>query len=398
MVNLVAVKMLSTFEYGIISIYITIATSIATLSAIGLGTTCNKMATINRDSDPELVRIFGFISIVIASFLAFFISVFYWPFLQDSYLKTFGELMAFVSILSVAWIISVGGIFEGLLFGTRNYVQLFKNSTISILISIPIIIYSTNKFGLIGCIVAIIISRLLIIIINFLTLSREGWLITKESFVFTRLNEIKIILLKTSLPLALSGIVSGPAIAMALLLVVNSHGPSEAAIYALPYQIYLIATFIPGSLGHFFTSRYGQESNTSKSIKLLYITIFNIGMAGAGFATMMLFKVQILSIANFDLYNKVEETYFLFAFCTLFYSLNNGFISYWISSDKAWIHLVSQISWCITMVASVYLNHKSDGASSIPLGFIYGYIIQIIINFLAFIVEKVQENFSSIKY
>lgn len=291
-----------------------------------------------------------------------------------------GAPLAFLSILSVAWIISATSVFEGTLFGTRNYRQLFNNALLSTAISIPLMGLAAKWLGIHGAIAATIFSRAVMMLMHLAALYRQGWIVSKVRLVRSRAVEIKQAMLQTSLPLALSGMLAGPTIAAALSLVVDRHGPSAAGYFAWPYQIYLVATFVPGALGHFLTSRFSQTGNTSNLKGLQTATIFYVGLAVATCAAMITLQDQILKIAGSDFITNAADTYLLFAFCVILYSLNVGFITYWTVTNRSWVHFIGQAIWAATLLLTTHSQEDEFGAASIPLGFIYGYLAQGILN------------------
>lgn len=381
--NLITVKLLSVHDYGILSLYLTIVTSIATLSTFGLGVTCNKIASSNSSVDPELVKAVVLASTFVSIVLALLVSASYWPLAQEDYLNMLGAPLAFMSILSVAWIISATSVFEGTLFGTRNYRQLFNNALLSTAISIPLMGLAAKLLGIHGAIAATIFSRAVMMLMHLAALYRQGWIVSKVRVVRSRALEIKQAMLQTSLPLALSGMLAGPTIAAALSLVVDRHGPSAAGFFAWPYQIYLVATFVPGALGHFLTSRFSQTGNTSNLKGLQTATIFYVGLAVATCAAMLILQDQILSLAGPKYVTEAADTYYLFACCTIPYALNVGFISYWTSTNRAWMQFIAQATWSATLITTILLTLSSKGAAAIPLGFIAGYTTQAILQYTA---------------
>lgn len=386
--NLIAVRFLSVHDYGILALYLTIVTSIATLSTFGLGVTCNKIAAGNSTEDPDLVRAVVSGSALISIILALLVSSSYWPLVQEDYLQTLGAPLAFLSILVVAWIISVSSVFEGALFGTRNYRQLFNNAALSTAVTVPVMALSAKLLGIQGAIAATIASRAAMMLMHLVSLYRRGWIITKARLIQARAAEIKRALLETSLPLALSGILAGPTIAAALSIVVDRHGPAAASFFAWPYQIYLVATFIPGALGHFLTSRFSQASNQSSLKSLQVATLFNTGLAVVAFIAMLSLQDQILAIAGPQFTIGSAETYYLFACCSILYALNVGFISYWTSIGKAWMQLIAQATWSTTLIATTIFTANQKGPAAIALGFLLGYAIQAIFQYLALLTSQ----------
>lgn len=378
--NLITVKLLSIHDYGILSLYLTIVTSIATLSTFGLGVTCNKIAAGNSSVDPDLVKAVVLASTLVSVILALLVSSAYWPFVQEDYLKALGNPLAFLSILTVAWVISAASVFEGALFGTRNYRQLFSNALVSIAISIPIMGIAAKLLGLHGAIAATIFGRAVMMFMHLAALYRQGWIVSNVRLARSRAVEIKQAILQTSLPLALSGMLAGPTIAAALSLVVDRHGPSAAGFFAWPYQIYLVATFVPGALGHFLTSRFRQTGDTSNLKDLQTATLFYVGLAVATCAAMLMLQDQILKIAGSEFNINAADTYLLFAFCALLYSFNVGFITYWTVTNRSWMHFTGQAIWAITLLLVTYTQRNEFAHASIPLGFMCGYVVQGILN------------------
>lgn len=386
--NLIAVKLLSVHDYGIFSVYLTIVTSIATLSTFGLGVTCNKISAASSLEDPEFVKAVVFGSTLISIVLALLVVGTYWPLVQADFLNTLGEPLAFFSIIAVAWFISVTSVFEGTLFGTRNYRKLLNNALFSTAISIPLMGFAAKMLGIQGAIAATVFSRALIMLMHLASLYRRGWIGFNAHLIRTRSFEIKKAIFQTSLPLALSGVLAGPTIALALSMVVDRHGPTSAGYFAWPYQIYLVATFIPGALGHFLTSRLSRKGNIS-NIKILQMaTIVYLSLAIITCALMMLFKNQILGLAGHQFITQAADIYYLFSLCTILYALNVGYISYWTSINRAWIQFVAQAVWSVSLIIVIVTNLDAKGAAAIPYGFVVAYTIQAIIQYMLIIFKK----------
>lgn len=382
--NLIAVKLLTVNDYGILSLYLTIATSIATLSTFGLGVTANKVAASSNTSDPELVKAVISTSLAASATFGLIISLLYWPFASDDYIRSIGPAAAFLSILFIASIISASSVLEGALFGTRNYKKLFQNAAISTTITIPIVAAAAQLAGLFGTVVAVIMSRTLLMQLHFHALKRLNWISIDITTTRTKYKEIRQALLNTSIPIALSGILAGPVIAAALIIVVDENGPASAGFFSWPYQIYLVATFIPGALGHFFTSRFASKSNRTCRSQLFQATAFNILIACVSCLMMLTLRDPALRLAGDTFLEHADETYTLFAYSVLLYGLNAAFLSYWTTTNQAWIHLLAQTVWSTTMIVTVAVQAASKGAAAIPLGYFYGYVAQTIVQYAVF--------------
>lgn len=379
--NLIAVKLLTVNDYGILSLYLTIATSIATLSTFGLGVTANKVAASSNSSDPELVKAVISTSLIASTAFGLIISAIYWPFASDDYIKSIGTIVAFLSILFIASIISASSVLEGALFGTRNYKKLFRNAAISTTITIPAVAAAALLSGLIGTVAAIIMSRALLMQLHLNALKQLNWISIDFKSIKKKSKEIRQALLNTSLPIALSGILAGPVIAAALIIVVEKNGPASAGYFSWPYQLYLVATFIPGALGHFFTSRFANKSNQTSQSQFFHATAFNIFIACISCIAMICLREPALRLAGETFVEHADETYTLFAYSVLLYGINAAFISYWTTNNQAWLHFLAQAVWSTAMIVTVAIEAESKGAAAISLGYLHGYALQTIIQY-----------------
>jgi len=383
--NLIAVRLLNVDEYGVVALYITIVTSIATLSTFGLGVTCNKVASTSWKNDPGFTKAIISSSLIASSILALAISISYWPFAKSQYTHAVEPWVAFLSIVSIAWVISATGVFEGALFGTQQYRKLFSNALIATAISLPITALSIYLFSITGAVCAIAGSRAVLMLMHLKSLNELKLISFDLNIIKKRVEEIKAALMKTSLPLAMSGALAGPTIAAVLTIVINEKGASAASYFAWPYQIYLVATFIPGAIGHFLISKFSRARQGRS--KQLGVSIFLNVLLGTSTCTVMLvLKSSILAVAGSDYQVHAEQAFTLFAGSSILYGLNVAFISFWTAEGRAWLHFLAQIIWSVTLLVTAFTQAAVLGAAAIPLGFCYGYVLQAIFNYGALVV------------
>lgn len=385
--NLIAVRLLSSHEYGVLSIYLTIVTSIATISTFGLGVTCNQIASSKRETNPDLVKAVIAVSMLIATVLSAIISLFYILVLQEEVRTELGLAVAVTSIISISWIISITGVLEGGLYGTRNYNALLRNALISTSITVPLIALSTTLFALIGTVSAVVISKALMLVLHLRSLKCGDWIVISMDIIKKQKTVISQAFFHTSLPVALSGLLAGPTIALAITLLANNHGAASAGYVAWPYQIYLIATFIPGALGHFLTSRFSGDQHRNRN-PLAKTIAFGVALGIVTFAVMLFFKNRLLNIAGQDFLENASEVFKYFAYCTVISGLNVAFFSYWTSTQQAWTHLGAQAIWSLTLIITITIQLSSHGPAAISMGFFYGLIAQAMFNFSALIIKN----------
>jgi O-antigen/teichoic acid export membrane protein len=377
LINLFAARGLSVHEYGTFGFFLNIVASLSTVAAFGFGVTCNnyvsKFGKTNQEYAAGVVAsCFTFSTLLVA-----LVSIICYPFFKTESVSgaVGGEWIAWLLVATLIWLICVAGIGEGALYGAGAYAIILRNSIIIFAISVPAAYFLIKNFGLLGGISSILIFRALFAAGNVGSMQVLGYLRFRKfrrQMMLVR-TDIWKILYSLSLPIAMAGLMAGPIIAVGMNIVIGTQGGQrEIGLFSWPYQIYLVAIFVPSTLSHFFLSRLSRaEGGRLRSFFVSYI--FNFVFSCLVAAGMLFFRGQLLTMAGEAYALAATPIFDKLALCVIFYGASAAFIGFWPAVGKGWMVFWMQICWATILLSTVFFSTSQDGLA-LSRAFLSAYI------------------------
>lgn len=277
--------------------------------------------------------------------------------------------------------VSIGGITEGSLNGAGAYKTLASNAVCAVAISTPLSAVLIWQYGLIGALTSIFLHRFLIGFFNSISMHRIGLITLKKhkERIFDR--SILHSFTSTSLPSLLGALMVAPVIAVSMRMLLNHEdGLKELAYFSWVYQIYLIAVFVPSSLGNYFLSKFSRTTGTHRLLNML---IPYLAFSACVVALLFLTKPYILSLAGSPYTSGSSNIFNILIPVVILYSANSIFASYWPSKGRAWFGFFMNLLWAGSMLIITSLTANTRGGEAIAIAFLISYTILFIAQSIA---------------
>lgn len=380
LLNAIAVRILVPEEYGLYSYLLAIIASVAALSGVGSGVTTNMYLAKYAYKRPEEARKVVFSSVILVSLLAVIVSSIL-VYLTDisAHLELNPEWLLRVLLVILVWLMSVNSVFEGCLNGLGVFKRMSLNALIVFAVALPIATFLFLWKGFWGGIFAVLTYRLLIAILNAVSIFKLGLL--KLSYPLSTLRERYIVRLfgGVSVPTLMGALMTAPVVAFGMQLVAAKPGGLiSLGYFSWIYQVYIVAVFIPGSLSGYFLSKLSRDTCEYGLINVLKINLV-ISLLVA--ASLLALKAIILGYAGADYVNNSGAIFDLMLPVIVLFSLNLAFASYWSSNGLNWLGFFVNMIWAILLLITTWIVLRSGSGSglALPIGFLVAYLAQLVV-------------------
>lgn len=382
----IAACFLGETDFGVFSFLILTAASVATLSAVGLGATCNTLTARNQAERPNLVA--GILAFALLATFAFSvpISLLWWVFTPIDVISQLGAVATFAMIFAVSFLMAIANAAEGTCYGLSAYPALVRVGVSALVIAVGLALILTSAIGLPGALIALFVGRLTSVILLARVIFSNSAL--RPSFVALSRNRAEVLGLfaKIGVPVALAGALASPVIAAAINLVARNGGIVEVGHFNLVYQVFLISVYPVTSLSQYMLSRFstpGGEKQRSLNRAITIAAAYGTAVALALVATPSVLQ----SLALID--TSAPMLGLWFGAAGLLYSIHLVFTGYWPSIGMSWMILAAQVLWAVAVFGSI-----SDGATAANLarGFALGSLLQVACDIFAKISRPSQRN------
>lgn len=380
LINAVAVKMLIPHDYGVFAYFLTIVSSIAVMSGMGLGVTANMYLAKNSILQPEDARRMIFSSLTVISIVAAILSpIFVVATGIGEYFQSNSEWMLYLLLFVLIWLMSVNGVLEGGLNGIGAFARMSRNALLVFILAVPVAMVLFSWKGLMGGFLAILFYRATIAVLNAVLLCKHG-LLGLYSFSVLFDSKILRVLGGVSLPALLGALMTAPVVAFAMQMVASKpNGLAVVGYFSWVYQIYVIAVFVPVSLGGFFLSKL-SSGNRGYGIKRVLFVNFAISSSIAlGLAAL---KPFVLGYAGVDYVLHASMVYNVMIPVVVLFSLNLSFGSYWASASLGWIGFSINLIWACVFLLATSVGLRFDLMLALPVAFAVAYFSQLGVQFL----------------
>lgn len=376
-------RYLSADQFGIFALIMSSASSVATLSAVGVGVVNNSTASRHYDDDPAFVSaVFtGMFAICLLLSMLFAI-VFLQPVAAIE--SGYSNLMLLGILYLVSVLMTVTAASEGLAYGLQRTGTMLVVSLIVLAISPAASAWFMIAGGLTGAITALMLFRALQSGMLFAALIKTTEVRLTPIRAWRDRERVGAVFVGTSLPLAGAAVLAAPVTTLAMFLLQQQAGSAQVGAFALAYQVFLVLVFPPGAMGHFLLSQLAAKSGNPYAIlrrALWYLAGYGVlgwaAMAGATF-------VMPLLTTNIVIEFTVMAT---FGATVLFYALSIGFNNYWSSIGRARMVFCGQIIWALPIVMVTHFSAAQFGALALAAGFLLGSLAQLLTHIVLFLRE-----------
>lgn len=369
-------RYLSADQFGIFALIMSSASSVATLSAVGVGVVNNSTASRHYDDDPAFVSAVFTGMLAICILLSFVFALVFLPPVA-AIESGFSNLALFGILYLVSALMTVASASEGLAYGVRRTGTMLVVSLIVLAIAPAVSAWFMIAVGLTGAIAALLLFRALQSGLLFAALIKTTRVrITPIRAWYCR-ERLSHVFLGTSLPLAGAAVLAAPVTTLAMFLLQQQAGPAQVGAFALAYQVFLVLVFPPGAMGHFLLSQLAAK-NVNPSAILRHVLRYLAGYGVLGWAVMAgaTFLMPLLTpniVIDFTLMATFGAT-------VLFYAVSIGFNNYWSSVGRARMVFYGQILWAVPIVVVTFLGATQFGALALAAGFLLGSIGQLLMH------------------
>lgn len=369
-------RYLSADQFGVFSLIMASASSVATLSGVGVGVVNNSAASRHYDDDPAFVSaVFtGMLAICLILSLVFAL-VFLPPVaaIDSGYsnLKLLGILYLVSALMTVA------AASEGLAYGVRRTGTMLVVSLIVLAIAPAASAWFMIAGGLTGAIAALLLFRALQSGLLFAALMKTTKVRVIPIRAWPDRERVGAVFVGTSLPLAGAAVLAAPVTTLAMFLLQQQAGSAQVGAFALAYQVFLMLVFPPGAMGHFLLSHLAAKGVNPRAI-LRRVLGYLAGYGALGWAVMAgaTFLMPLLTpnvAVDFTLMATFGAT-------VLFYAVSIGFNNYWSSIGRARMVFYGQVAWAVPIVVVTFFGAAQFGALALAAGFLLGSLGQLLMH------------------
>lgn len=372
-------RYLSAHDFGVFAIIMSSASSIATLSALGIGVVNNTVGARHYAEDPDFVSsVFtGVLAICIALSLVFALAFLPSLAAMDSGFSRF-TLLGILFLVSA--LMTISGASEGLAFGLGRVGTMLVISLLVLIIAPAASVLLMRSNGLAGAVAALVIFRVLQSGLLFTALMASTRIRIAPVSAWRNQSRLIPILLGTSLPLSGAAALAAPVTTVAMLILQNSAGTKAVASFALAYQMFLVLVFPLGSMSQLLVSRLAAKGDGRLRILRKALTYLGCyGLLGWALMIATTFLMPFIT-ANVPIHLPLTAT---LGGAAMFYALTIGFNSYWVSTERAGMVFVAQFAWAAPFMATTFLAGAQEGALAATTGFLLGSVAQVGVHFLA---------------
>lgn len=374
-ISLSTAYFLSNDDYGTFSYLLLTAASAAALSAAGLGVACNAITAKYKSISPEIIPVTIVISLVIAIILSIINGVFWTIITPENVIERMGLLNFGASLFTISLFMAMANVFEGANYGLMAYPQLVISAIFSTSLSVVFIVVLSSTLGLAGAIGGLLVGRFVSASALAFIIFRKAELRVQIAAVRQQAIDILPMLVKAALPIALSGALAGPVIAIAVNKVARNSGIADVGTFNLAYQGFLIVVYPVSALSHFLLSR--SASDARGRYRLLRYSLMAAAFYGAVAAGFLWSYIHFLP--SFSAGHAKAGLADWFAIACALYCVHLVFVGYWPSIQKGWAIFAAQILWALAIIASLVFK---TSAESLALTMAIGCLLQLSSGFL----------------
>ncbi len=384
-ISLAAAYFLGDEDYGSFSYLLLTAASAAVLSAAGLGVACNSITAKYKSVSPEIVPVALVLALGVAVVLSIVNGVVWTAITPGNVIERMGWSNFGASLFSVSLLMAMANVFEGTNYGLMAYPQLVVAGIVSTALSVVLIIVMASSLGLAGAVGGLLAGRFVSASALAFIIFRRVELRPRISALRRQAGEILPMLVKAALPIALSGALAGPVIAIAANKVTRDSGLADVGAFNLAYQGFLVVVYPVSALSHFLLSRSASDAHGRR--RLLQISLTAAAFYGAAVAVALWAYIHFLPpFAATEARGGLANW---FAIACALYCVHLVFVGYWPSVQKGWAILAAQILWAVALIASLAFEAS---AATLALAMAVGCLLQVVTGFLLLFLSEIRRS------
>ena len=302
------------------------------------------------------------------------------------FINSFTEITIEASSLYIASFLlffsSTNSVFEGILFGFKEFKFVAISKVVVALFLIPITVFATSNYFLNGGLFSLAFSHAFLwIIFTFkliqeinISYLRNFNLFKKYSYIFTRF----------SIPSLFGSSIIAPTKWLSLLFLINfsNEGLDEIAIYNAANQWVIALLFLPNIISKVslpLLTQIDQKDNNSYINFIKASTIIN-------FSIVFLFSIPIVFASSFlmgiygESFIQGEKVLIVGAVTACLISINSSLSNVLLSKAKVWLGFRFNLIWSLLMLILSYIfTSIGYGAFGLMLAMLISYIIHTIL-------------------
>lgn len=379
---IITARLLGKFGYGQLGMINSTVILFSTFAGLGLGITATKYIAQFHQTDPERTgRIMGLTNIIgiISGVLMFIILFIIAPWLATNTLIA-PELTMELRIASFLLIFNtLIGIQSGTIAGFGAFKNLARISIFQGLISSALILTGVYFFGLMGTVTALVINSVINLILYRISIQN---LVKKFKIKINYLEswKEKNIIWELSLPSMLSGVMVGPIIWIANIIIINtSGGYDQLGLFNAADQWRTMLGFLPivigGVLLPMVSANVNKENKALETVNVLASWIVVIIIA----LPLISFPEIIAMFYGADYSSTVflqSLTLMMFVSCILSYK--EGIGRKLIAKNLMWWGFLSNLVWGVLFLAFIIML-KNLGSLGLALSYAIAYVLNTLI-------------------
>jgi O-antigen/teichoic acid export membrane protein len=380
--SIITARIVGQAEFGQLGIIQSTVGTLGTFAGLGLGMTATKYVSSLRISDPDktgkILALLSLLSYITAALVSIGLIIYAPAFakhtLKEQQLTLPLQIGAVLMFLSV-----VNGVQTGALAGLESFRSISQVSLISGVCSFPLIIVGGMSYGLCGTMAGLTVTTGINCWLN----NRILRTVCKEhdiSYNFTDCFKEFRIIIKFTIPSALSSFIVAPALWYTNLMLINQpNGYLEMGLFNAANQWQTAILFLPTALSPLILSllankNCGQDKKEYwRIVKLSFIV--NIGIVSIAAASISICSPYIMKAYGFTTGWEVLCLLSIVAILNASLNVIGQIIA---SSASMWWGFLLNLFWAIAFITFASLFVKPYGALGLALSFVTAYSCHII--------------------
>ena len=378
---IIIARIFNTIVYGELSIIRSTINMFTVFASFGLGITATKYIAQFRDSDKlksgrliALTTQLAFITGLVLTTLILILA----PFIAENSMNA-PHLVTELRIASIiVFLTALNGAQLGILSGFEAFKAISKNTVISSLISLPIMLVLSYEIGLTGTILGLGLNFLILWILNYFEVIR----LSKRHEIFINYSKSWKeweILYKFSLPALLAGFTVAAVLWVINLMLVNQpNGYEEMAIFEVANQWKTILLFIPITISQIILPILSNSSSSTNNIRRILKISYsvNIIISIIFIIPVLVFSKYIMMLYGSDYENEtiVLMVLILSVIPMIITDIQGKTLAHY---EMMWLDLRINVVWGVVLIIiSYFMLNLNYGAVGLAFSFIFSFIFK----------------------
>lgn len=376
-------------EFGIIR---NTATTFMTFASLGLGLTATRYVAELRKTDPDRLWRIVVLSQQCAMALGVVVSgLVYWfsPVICDEMLNSphlLNELRLSSFLIAL---LSVNGALQGALSGFEAFDRVARLTVFGTLVSVPLRIVLAIYFGVMGAVVSLIVEQVIYLVLGkrYLSTFFEGRSGERPRGFASAFQEYSV-LLKFSIPAAISGLMVVPVRWYCNTVVAREHGFSEVGLFVAAISIQMIVLFVGTQInGPLLSIMSNLQGSASKQLQR-----FNMMASWISASFVVVVVLSFIELSEFLFGEDYAGRNFrvvlaLLMISTSIMAYKQGLARLMAARNFMWLGFFSNLLWAVIIIICTRAFSKY-GAVGLSLAYVISYAVNTAIILPVYFVKK----------